>query len=123
MTREDPREYMFKDAGRGRRQDRLAGACVLPDAQSVSPGPEDAPTQPCFRDDIANQTFNTGQEPAKSFTGTFQSDPLKRGWYFDFDLLGIGREVNAGFLPAMNPDSVGYNWVSRCAWTIPRPPP
>ncbi|MEI8040892.1 MAG: discoidin domain-containing protein [Verrucomicrobiota bacterium] len=77
-----------------------------------------------FLASIANQTFNTGQEPAKSFTETFQTDPLKRGWYFDFDLLSIGREVNPGFLPAMNPDSVAYNWDPtnravrvRSAWT------
>ena len=63
-----------------------------------------------FLASIANQTFNTGQEPSKSFTETFQTDPLRRGWHFDFDMLGIGREVNPGFLPAMNPDAIAYNW-------------
>ena len=77
-----------------------------------------------FLASIANQTFNTGQETAKAFAETFQTDPLQRGWYFDFDLLSIGREVNPGFLPAMNPDSVAYNWDPtnqavrvRSAWT------
>ncbi|MEI8045390.1 MAG: hypothetical protein WCL11_28535, partial [Verrucomicrobiota bacterium] len=85
----------------------------MPDAQSVSPGPEDAPTQPCFRDDITNQTFNTGQEPSKSFTETFQSDPLKRGWYFDFDLLSIGREVIPGFPPRHEPGFRGLQLGSH----------
>jgi len=77
-----------------------------------------------FLASIANQTFNTGQETAKSFTETFQTDPLRRGWHFDFDMLGIGREVNPGFLPAMNPDAIAYNWDPtnqavrvRSAWT------
>ncbi len=77
-----------------------------------------------FLASIANRTFNTGQEPSATFTENFQTDPLQRGWYFDFDMLSIGREVNPGFLPAMNPDSVAYNWDPtnqavrvRSAWT------
>jgi hypothetical protein len=67
-----------------------------------------------FLASIANRTFNTGQEQAAGFTETFQSDPLKRGWYFDFDMLGIGQwpeeDYGAPFCPPMNPASIAYNW-------------
>ena len=67
-----------------------------------------------FLASIANRTFNTGQEQAAAFTETFQSDPLNRGWYFDFDMLGIGQwpeaDYGAPFCPPMNPASIAYNW-------------
>ncbi len=67
-----------------------------------------------FLASIANRTFNTGQEPVSSFTETFQTDPLGRGWYFDFDMLNIGRRRDGGtlfpFLAPMSLDSVSYRW-------------
>lgn len=63
-----------------------------------------------FLASLANQTFNTGLEAATSLTEKFTSDPLKRGWYFDFDMLNIGRVVHEEFLPAMTTDALAYAW-------------
>ncbi|HNT35277.1 MAG TPA: hypothetical protein PKH07_09805, partial [bacterium] len=63
-----------------------------------------------FMASIANRTFNTGEERVSSVSEDFQTDPMKRGWYFDFDMLDIGQEVHEGFLPAMNTDNVAYVW-------------
>ncbi len=77
-----------------------------------------------FLASIANRTFNTGNEPAATFIENFQTDPMRRGWHFDFDMLAIGRELHGEpFLPVMNQDSIAYNWDStnqavriRSAW-------
>ncbi len=67
-----------------------------------------------FLASIANRTFNTGAEPAATFTEDFQTDPMQRGWHFDFDMLSIGRRLDQGqlfpFLPPMSLDSVAYAW-------------
>ena len=63
MSRGDQREDIFRDdddrekflstLGRGLRQDRVAGAGVLPDAQSFPSGPGDHPAQLGFLDEVA----------------------------------------------------------------------
>jgi hypothetical protein len=67
-----------------------------------------------FMASIANRTFNTGREAVAHFTEEFQTDPMSRGWHFDFDMLNIGRrrdqEHQFPFLPIMNLDSVAYAW-------------
>jgi hypothetical protein len=67
-----------------------------------------------FLASIANRTFNTGAETSAAFTEDFQTDPLSRGWHFDFDMLNIGRRLDQGplfpFLPPMSLDSVAYAW-------------
>ncbi len=60
---------------------------------------------------IANRTFNTGTEAALTLAEDFASDPLQRGWHFDFDMLDIGRKANpAHEVPLMSPDTVPYVW-------------
>lgn len=67
-----------------------------------------------FMASIANQTFNTGREAVTYLIEDFDADPLARGWYFDFDMLDIGRhpseEHGFPFLPVMTTDSVAYKW-------------
>jgi hypothetical protein len=81
-----------------------------------------------FMASIANRTFNTGSEAVPAFTEEFQTDPMRRGWHFDFDMLGIGRRPDPGhkfpFLPVMTLDSVAYAWSAaekgvkvRANWT------
>jgi len=85
-----------------------------------------------FLASLANQTFNTGREEVAAFTDDFREDPLGRGWYFDFDMLRIGRDLETGFLPAMSTATVPYRWLAaeRCvrvegAWpaSAAGPPP
>ena len=63
-----------------------------------------------FLASIANQTFNTGREEVESLSDDFSSDPLQRGWYFDFNMLDIGRDKHPEFLPVMSPETVAYTW-------------
>ena len=64
-----------------------------------------------FLASIANQTFNTKTERATSFTDNFSSDPMKRGWYFSFNMLDIGRKSDPDSeSPSMTTDAVAYAW-------------
>ena len=63
-----------------------------------------------FLASLANQTFNTGKEEVPSLTQDFASDPLARGWYFDFDMLAIGRKNPAHQVALMSSNSVPYRW-------------
>jgi len=64
-----------------------------------------------FLASLSNQTFNTGSEPVAAFTEDFASDPLRRGWYFDFDMLDIGRKkAPTHDVPLMSADAVPYVW-------------
>ena len=64
-----------------------------------------------FLASIANQTFNTGTERVGSFTDDFAVDPMKRGWYFSFNMLDIGRKSDPDSeSPSMNTDTVAYAW-------------
>ena len=65
-----------------------------------------------FLASIANRTFNTGDEAVQTLAEDFASDPLQHGWYFDFDMLHIGRDLHPEFLPVMTADSVPYAWSS-----------
>ncbi|MFM7244751.1 MAG: discoidin domain-containing protein [Planctomycetaceae bacterium] len=64
-----------------------------------------------FLASIANRTFNLGTEAVASFTDDFSSDPLTSGWYFDFDMLSIGRKSDPDQVtPIMTTDAVAYGW-------------
>ena len=80
-----------------------------------------------FLASIANQTFNTGREQVATFTEDFSSDPLKRGWYFNFSFMDIGRRPAPDDGPpqlVQTTDAVAYAWqqtdnavVIRGNWT------
>lgn len=61
---------------------------------------------------LSNQTFNTGQEAATKVAEDFATDPLAKGWYFDFDMLDVGRsrkpEDTGLHMPVT---AVPYRWV------------
>jgi hypothetical protein len=64
-----------------------------------------------FLASLSNQTFNTGREAVATLAEDFASDPLRRGWYFDFDMLAIGRKKDPTHEAAlMSPDAVPYRW-------------
>lgn len=61
---------------------------------------------------LTNRTFNTGKEAATQFDEDFAADPLANRWYFDFDMLALGRKRNptdAGL--HMPGNAVPYRWV------------
>lgn len=61
---------------------------------------------------ITNQTFNTGNEAATKFVEDFSTDPLTRGWYFDFDILDVARKRKPDqAMPVFVRDGVPYRWV------------
>jgi len=80
-----------------------------------------------FLASVANQTFNTGTEAVAAFADEFTTDPMKRGWYFDFSFMDIGRRSGSdGGLPQLiqTTDAVAYAWkqadgavVVRGNWT------
>jgi len=66
-----------------------------------------------FMASVANQTFNTGRERVVSFTEDFSTDPLKRGWYFNFSFMDIGRRPAPDDGPpqlVQTTDAVAYAW-------------
>lgn len=64
-----------------------------------------------FLASLRNRTFNTGQEGVATLAEDFASDPLQRGWHFDFDMLAIGRKTNpAHEVALMDKDAVPYVW-------------
>jgi hypothetical protein len=64
-----------------------------------------------FLASLRNRTFNTGSEEVPSIAEEFKSDPLLRGWHFDFDMLAIGRKSGPDAqVPLMSLDSVPYAW-------------
>jgi len=80
-----------------------------------------------FLASVANQTFNTGTEAVAAFTEEFTTDPLKRGWYFDFSFMDIGRRPAHDDGPpqlVQTTDAVAYAWNAaaggvdvRANWT------
>jgi hypothetical protein len=80
-----------------------------------------------FLASVANQTFNTGTEAVASFTEDFTTDPMKRGWYFDFSFMDIGRREAPDDGPpqlVQTTDAVAYAWNAgaggvdvRANWT------
>ena len=80
-----------------------------------------------FLASVANQTFNTGTEAVASFTEDFTTDPMKRGWYFDFSFMDIGRRESPEDGPpqlVQTTDAVAYAWNAgaggvdvRANWT------
>ncbi|MFM7207753.1 MAG: hypothetical protein ACKO4T_13915, partial [Planctomycetaceae bacterium] len=66
-----------------------------------------------FLASVANQTFNTGTEAVAAFTDEFTTDPMKRGWYFDFSFMDIGRRESPTEGPpqlVQTTDAVAYAW-------------
>ncbi|MEE3371163.1 MAG: hypothetical protein VX346_17655 [Planctomycetota bacterium] len=64
-----------------------------------------------FLASLTNQTFNTGQEATPELQEEFSSDPLGRGWYFDFDMLDVGRRPAGSEAPLIfTRQSVPYAW-------------
>lgn len=64
-----------------------------------------------FLASLRNQTFNTGHESVATLTEDFTTDPLTRGWHFDFDMLAIGKKKDpADAVPLMSVDTVPYVW-------------
>ncbi len=64
-----------------------------------------------FLASLTNQTFNTGKEAVGALDDDFSADPLLNGWYFDFDMLDIGRNPDGKFqLPVPTLDAVPYAW-------------
>jgi hypothetical protein len=59
---------------------------------------------------LTNQTFNQGREQVSTLSEDFVDDPLLRGWYFDFDMLSIGRKRNPNSTPTFTRDAVPYVW-------------
>ncbi len=67
-----------------------------------------------FLASLSNQTFNTGREEATTLSEDFSTDPLRHGWYFDFDMLDIAKRRNPSHAVAlMNPDAVPYAWSAE----------
>ncbi len=64
-----------------------------------------------FLASINHQTWNTKMEPVSQFSEDFAADPLRKGWYFDFNMLDIGRKAAPGDeAPIMNGESIPYRW-------------
>jgi hypothetical protein len=64
-----------------------------------------------FLASISNQTLNTKKEQVRGLHEEFTTDPLLRGWYFDFDMLAISQKRNeAHEVPLMSEMSVPYRW-------------
>lgn len=64
-----------------------------------------------FLASVTNQTFNTGHKCVRSLREDFFVDPLKRGWYFDFDILEVGRTFNRPLsVPIFSHQAVPYVW-------------
>lgn len=64
-----------------------------------------------FLASLSNQTLNTGREATTSVTENFASDPLSRGWYFDFDMLDAGRKTSPDQTAGnFSLDAVPYAW-------------
>ena len=64
-----------------------------------------------FLASLNNQTFNTKEEPVASFSEDFATDPMPRGWYFDFDMLAIGRKAAPDHEAAvMSVATLPYHW-------------
>ena len=64
-----------------------------------------------FLASLSNQTLNTKREVAVSFTEDFATDPMLRGWYFDFDMVAIGQKASPEHEAAvMSVESIPYRW-------------
>ena len=67
-----------------------------------------------FLASLTNQTFNTGQEAALELREEFSRDPLGRGWYFDFDMLDVGRRPAGSERPlTFHRQAVPYVWSQK----------
>jgi predicted GH43/DUF377 family glycosyl hydrolase len=61
---------------------------------------------------LTNQTFNTGKEAVTEFDEDFATDPLAKGWYFDFDMLDVARKRKPEHaMPVFLREGVPYHWV------------
>jgi len=70
-----------------------------------------------FLASLSNQTWNAPKSTVSTFDEPFDTDPLTRGWYFDFDMLSIGRKAaHADEAAIMDPSTVPYGWdkITKC---------
>ena len=64
-----------------------------------------------FLASLRNRTFNSGREEVATLMEYFTTDPMARGWHFDFDMLAIGRKKDPAHAVAlMSADAVPYVW-------------
>ena len=77
-------------------------------------GHTDYPRTPTERNpflwSLVNQTRRGRFPGPPAFDETFQTDPTRHGWAFDFDILDAGKVINPGFRPAFTTDTLGYAW-------------
>ncbi len=67
-----------------------------------------------FLASLSNQTFNTGKEAVSKLSEDFATDPLQRGWYFDFDILDAGRKQQSDQAAAIfDTNAVAYAWSAE----------
>jgi TolB protein len=69
-----------------------------------------------FLASITNQTFNTGHEAVVELDEDFVTDPMQRGWYFDFDMLhsDSAPKVTPGQAMATpSTDALPYAWSAE----------
>lgn len=64
-----------------------------------------------FLASLNNQTQNEKAELLNSFREDFTTDPMHRSWYFDFDMLSIGRTAEPEHeATVMSLDAMPYRW-------------
>ena len=66
-----------------------------------------------FLASLRNQTGDPSAAAAGPWREDFATDPLGRGWYFDFDMLAIGRLRDPSHaVPLMSEGAVPYRWLA-----------
>src|SRR5882724_9173084 len=68
---------VYRDLGRGVRQDRLAGSCLLPHAESFSPGGRNAPAEPGCGHEMVSEHLHGTVQPPPQVVWPFVQRPLQ----------------------------------------------
>ncbi len=64
-----------------------------------------------FLSSLRNRTFNQGNEETATLAEDFATDPMQRGWFFDFDMLNIaGKKKPSHAVPLMSIETQPYVW-------------
>ena len=64
-----------------------------------------------FLASLGNRTFNTGKEQVSLLDDAFLTDPLQKGWHFDFDMLDIAGAKKPGHqVQLMSLENIPYRW-------------
>lgn len=72
-----------------------------PDKQELNP----------FLASLNNRTINSGNQAARDLSEKFETDPLRRGWSFDFDMLRISTKLDPKHEVAlMSSLTLPYRW-------------